>query len=113
MLQSSELIYGTSALEGRLAAMPERPLSSGWRDPYPLTDEFADKQCAIVDDWVANLYLYCRRRPPTGLRMYAMVCDAERWLNSSQPIREGIPVTIKTRNHMARWMLRIARMAPH
>jgi hypothetical protein len=101
--------YGTPALINRLLALPERS------DKHNLsraneTRQRTSIECDIVDDWATNLFVYCLKRSASGLRMVAILSDAERSIAPGDPARIGLYPTWSTLERIREWHRLAMRM---
>lgn len=101
--------YGLPALRDSLIALPARPR----RHDFPYlpqlpTDDRNRIESAIVDDWAVELFRYCRRCSSPGLRMVAMLTDAQEHLNDAYA-RVGIEPTDAAMDRVRSWQRLAAR----
>jgi hypothetical protein len=104
------LRFGAASLRDRLIALPERERP---KSLYRLDDpvDRATQECAVIDAWALELFRYCSRRPPTGLRMVAMLSETESCIKPGDPQRIGLHLTWGAFERLQSWH-RLAKLLP-
>ncbi len=103
------LKYGQPALLDRLFALATGPVSHNVSKES--RSDLAEMECEAIDEWAIGLFEHCRKQPPAGLRMMAMLDQVEVAVGPWDRRRIGLRASFEANERLRAWQRFAARLA--